>query len=71
MRIVLLYAAPSSVVWLTNRSRALPPIPFSATRNQLCGSGLGAVVSLSSENTLGHRNRLAGRPFNTFLWPER
>ncbi|MFY8149425.1 MAG: hypothetical protein ACOVNL_09435 [Prochlorococcaceae cyanobacterium] len=32
---------------------------------------LGAVVSLSSENTLGHRSRLAGRPFNTFLWPER
>ncbi|SBO42394.1 hypothetical protein [Cyanobium sp. NIES-981] len=31
---------------------------------------LGAVVSLSTENTLGQRNRLGGRQFNTFLWPD-
>jgi hypothetical protein len=30
---------------------------------------LGAVVSLSTENTLGRRSQLADRPFNTFLWP--
>jgi len=29
---------------------------------------LGAVVSLSSENTLDRRGRLGGRSFNTFLW---
>jgi uncharacterized lipoprotein YddW (UPF0748 family) len=29
---------------------------------------LGAVVSLSTENTLGRRSQLADRPFNTFLW---
>ncbi|WP_094555234.1 hypothetical protein [Synechococcus sp. 1G10] len=29
---------------------------------------LGAVVSLSTQNTLGHRSKLGGRPFNTFLW---
>ena len=30
---------------------------------------LGAVVSLSTENTMGRRSQLADRPFNTFLWP--
>jgi hypothetical protein len=29
---------------------------------------LGAVVSLSTRNTLRHQSRLGGRPFNTFLW---
>jgi hypothetical protein len=29
---------------------------------------LGAVVSLSTRNTLGHRSQLGERPFNTFLW---
>ncbi len=29
---------------------------------------LGAVVSLSSENTLKFRSQLGGRAFNTFLW---
>lgn len=33
---------------------------------------LGAVVSLSTQNTLGFRFRpgLAGRSYNTFLWPD-
>jgi hypothetical protein len=30
---------------------------------------LGAITSLSTENTLGHRNRMGGRSFNVFLWP--
>jgi hypothetical protein len=30
---------------------------------------LGAVTSLSTENTLGHRDRMGGRSFNVFLWP--
>lgn len=29
---------------------------------------LGAVVSLSTRNTLGYRSQLGGRSFNTFLW---
>ncbi|MGB5136350.1 MAG: hypothetical protein WBN89_14380 [Prochlorococcaceae cyanobacterium] len=29
---------------------------------------LGAVVSLSTQNTLGEQSRLGGRLFNTFLW---
>jgi len=29
---------------------------------------LGAVVSLSTQNTLGHRSQLGGRLFNIFLW---
>jgi hypothetical protein len=29
---------------------------------------LGAVVSLSTQNTLGYQSRLGDRPFNTFLW---
>ncbi|MCP9887487.1 hypothetical protein KBY96_05995 [Cyanobium sp. ATX 6A2] len=32
---------------------------------------LGAVVSLSTQNTLGHRPGLGPRLFNTFLWPDR
>jgi hypothetical protein len=31
---------------------------------------LGAVVSLSTQNTLGFRPALAGRSCNTFLWPD-
>jgi hypothetical protein len=31
---------------------------------------LGAVVSLSSRNTLGYRSTLGGRLFNTFLWTD-
>jgi hypothetical protein len=31
---------------------------------------LGAVVSLSTANTLGHRAGLGGRAFNSFLWPD-
>lgn len=31
---------------------------------------LGAVVSLSTQNTLGHQSGLGGRTFNTFLWPD-
>jgi hypothetical protein len=30
---------------------------------------LGAVVSLSTQNTLDHRSQLGPRSFNTFLWP--
>lgn len=30
---------------------------------------LGAVVSLSTVDTLRHRSSLGGRAFNTFLWP--
>jgi hypothetical protein len=30
---------------------------------------LGAVVSLSTQNTLGYRSQLGARSFNTFLWP--
>ncbi|WP_233831095.1 MULTISPECIES: hypothetical protein [unclassified Synechococcus] len=30
---------------------------------------LGAVVSLSTKNTLGYQNSLGTRRFNTFLWP--
>lgn len=30
---------------------------------------LKAVTSLSSENTLGYRDRMGGRSFNVFLWP--
>lgn len=32
---------------------------------------LGAVVSLSTQNTLGYRPGLGPRLFNTFLWPDR
>ncbi len=32
---------------------------------------LGAVVSLSTKNTLGYRRSLGRRLFNTFLWPGR
>jgi len=31
---------------------------------------LGAVVSLSTQNTLGYQSGLRGRTFNTFLWPD-
>lgn len=31
---------------------------------------LGAVVSLSTQNTLGFQTGLGGRAFNTFLWPD-
>ncbi|EDY39073.1 conserved hypothetical protein [Cyanobium sp. PCC 7001] len=31
---------------------------------------LGAVVSLSTANTLGQRSSLGARQFNTFLWPD-
>jgi hypothetical protein len=31
---------------------------------------LGAVVSLSTQNTLGHRTGLGPRLFNSFLWPD-
>ncbi|WP_404785083.1 hypothetical protein [Altericista sp. CCNU0014] len=30
---------------------------------------LRAVTSLSSQNTLGYRDRMGGRSFNVFLWP--
>jgi hypothetical protein len=30
---------------------------------------LGAITSLSTENTLSHRDRMGGRSFNVFLWP--
>ncbi len=32
---------------------------------------LGAVVSLSTQNTLGYQPGLGGRSFNTFLWADR
>jgi hypothetical protein len=32
---------------------------------------LGAVVSLSTQNTLGYQPGLGGRAFNTFLWDDR
>lgn len=32
---------------------------------------LGAVVSLSSQNTIGYQPSLGGRAFNTFLWSDR
>jgi hypothetical protein len=44
---------------------------YSAKQFQPClklADRLGAVVSLSSENTLQYRSQLGGRSFNTFLW---
>ncbi len=44
---------------------------YSAPQFQQClklADRLGAVVSLSSENTLKYRNQLGSRSFNTFLW---
>jgi hypothetical protein len=44
---------------------------YSAPQFQACltlADRLGAVVSLSSENTLRFRNQLGTRSFNTFLW---
>lgn len=47
---------------------------YSAPQFQQClklADRLGAVVSLSSENTLRYRSQLAERSFNTFLWQGR
>ncbi len=44
---------------------------YSAPQFQPClklADRLGAVVSLSSENTLRYRSQLGDRSFNTFLW---
>jgi hypothetical protein len=44
---------------------------YSAPQFQQClklADRLGAVVSLSSENTLKYRSQLGERSFNTFLW---
>lgn len=44
---------------------------YSASQFQPClklADRLGAVVSLSSENTLKYRSQLGERSFNTFLW---
>ncbi|WP_053068407.1 hypothetical protein [Synechococcus sp. GFB01] len=44
---------------------------YTAQQFQTClkvADRLGAVVSLSTQNTLGHQSRLGGRLFNTFLW---
>ncbi|MCP9934025.1 hypothetical protein KBZ08_08860 [Cyanobium sp. Candia 9D4] len=44
---------------------------YSAKQFQPClklADRLGAVVSLSSENTLRYRSQLGDRSFNTFLW---
>jgi hypothetical protein len=44
---------------------------YTAQQFQQClkvADRLGAVVSLSSENTLRYRRQLGDRPFNTFLW---
>ncbi|MCP9850819.1 hypothetical protein KBY88_13530 [Cyanobium sp. Morenito 9A2] len=44
---------------------------YSAQQFQAClklADRLGAVVSLSTQNTLGQQQKLGGRPFNTFLW---
>jgi len=44
---------------------------YSAPQFQQClklADRLGAVVSLSSENTLKYRSQLGQRSFNTFLW---
>ncbi len=44
---------------------------YSAPQFQQClklADRLGAVVSLSSENTLKYRSQLGTRSFNTFLW---
>ncbi len=44
---------------------------YSAKQFQQClrlANRLGAVVSLSSENTLRYRSQLGDRSFNTFLW---
>lgn len=44
---------------------------YTARQFQTClrvADRLGAVVSLSTRNTLGYQSRLGGRAFNTFLW---
>lgn len=46
---------------------------YSAPQFQQClkvADRLGAVVSLSSTNTLSYRSQLGERSFNTFLWQE-
>jgi hypothetical protein len=46
---------------------------YTATTFQGCvklADRLGAVVSLSTQNTLGYQGGLGRRSFNTFLWPD-